>query len=191
MSLIPTFKIGVWNAWLFMSVFILQMLVIMLAGKRVSERSHVPANARQKPIERYAGIVATFVWLLALGYSIFLPIQLATVWFYTGLFFYVIGLILITIATFNFISAAADQLITTGVYRYSRHPVYLSTFLICLGAGIASVSLLFIFLSVIMAFCFNIEALIEERYCISKYGNSYREYQNNVPRWIGLTKRIG
>jgi hypothetical protein len=33
MSLIPAFEIGVWNAWIFMSVFILQMLVIMLLGK--------------------------------------------------------------------------------------------------------------------------------------------------------------
>jgi protein-S-isoprenylcysteine O-methyltransferase Ste14 len=190
MSLIPTFKIGVWNAWLFMSVFILQMLVIMFARKRVSERSHVPAEARKTLLERYTGNVATFVWLAALGYSIFLPLQLGTIWFYIGLFVFTIGLILITAATFIFISAGPDQLITTGVYRYSRHPVYLATFLIFLSAGIVSLSMLFICFSVILAFCLHKEALIEERYCAGKHRGDYQKYMNDVPRWIGLPKRI-
>jgi protein-S-isoprenylcysteine O-methyltransferase Ste14 len=172
-----------------MSVFILQMLVIMLVSKSVRERSHVPPEANKNRLERYTGIVASFIWFLALGYSIFLPFQLGTIWFYIGLFVFVIGLILITTATLDFITGDSEQLITTGAYRYLRHPVYLATFLICLGSGIASVSLLFIFLSMVLAFCFHREALIEERYCINKYGGAYQEYRNNVPRWIGLPKR--
>ena|GEM_PF-6546797 len=53
MSLIPAFKIGLWNAWIFMSVFLLQILVIMLADKRIWERSHVPTDARRNKLERY------------------------------------------------------------------------------------------------------------------------------------------
>lgn len=94
-----------------------------------------------------------------------------------------------SIATFNFITAAADQLITKGAYSFSRHPMYLATFFICLGSGIATVSWLFIFLSIIMALCFYQEAVIEERYCLIKYGNSYQEYMNKVFRWIGIPKK--
>jgi protein-S-isoprenylcysteine O-methyltransferase Ste14 len=190
MSLAPIFKIGVWNAWLFMSVFILQMLAIMLVGKHVSERSHVPVEVRKSRLERYTGNIATLVWLAALGYSIFLPLQLGTIWFYIGLLIFIIALILIITATFDFITTASDRLITTGAYRYSRHPVYLATFLICLGAGIASFSMLLICFSVILAFCLHKEALIEERYCIGKYRGDYQKYMNNVPRWIGLPKGI-
>ncbi|MGB7055846.1 MAG: isoprenylcysteine carboxylmethyltransferase family protein, partial [bacterium] len=184
MSFIPIFKIGVWNAWIFMSIFVLQMLVIIFVGKRVSERSHVPKEVQRSRLERYTGIIAHISWLLALGYSIFLPFQLQTTWFYIGLFVFIVGLILMTIATIDFITAASDQLITKGAYRFSRHPIYLATFFICLGAGIASVSFVFIFISIIMAFCLNKEAFIEERYCLDKYGRAYQEYLSSVSRWI-------
>jgi protein-S-isoprenylcysteine O-methyltransferase Ste14 len=191
MSLIPALKIGIWNAWIFMSVFLLQMLVIMCVDKRIRERAHVPIDARRNKLERYAGIMGNFIWLLAMGYSIFLPLQPGTTWFYVGLSVFIIGLIVLTVATFNFITTPADLLITKGVYHFSRHPMYLATFFICLGSGIAAASWLFIFFSVVMAFCFYQEALIEERFCLDKYGSAYHEYQNSVPRWLGVPKRIG
>ena len=189
MSLTPVFKFGIWNAWIFMSVFLLQMLPIVLVDKRVRERSHIPIEARRNKLERYIGIISNFIWLLALGYSVFLPLHLGTIWFYIGLSAFIIGLTLMAIATFNFISAPADQLITKGAYNFSRHPMYLATLFICLGSGIATVSWLFISLSIIMALCFYQEALIEERYCLNRYGNAYQEYINRTPRWIGVSKK--
>ena len=189
MSLMPAFKIGIWNAWIFMSVFLLQMLAIMFVDKRVWERSHIPIDARRNKFERYVSIIGNFIWLLAMGYSVFLPLQIGTIWFYIGLSIFIIGLALMVIATFNFIATPADQLITKGAYNFSRHPMYLATFLVCLGSGIATVSLLFIFLSIIMALCFYQEALIEERYCLNRYGNVYQEYINRTPGWIGVPKK--
>jgi protein-S-isoprenylcysteine O-methyltransferase Ste14 len=31
-------------------------------------------------------------------------------------------------------------------------------------------------------------AIAEERWCLEKYGDAYREYMNRTPRWIGLPK---
>jgi protein-S-isoprenylcysteine O-methyltransferase Ste14 len=186
----PALKIGIWNAWIFMSVFLLQMLVIMFADKRTRERTHIPIDAKRNKLERYAGIMGNVIWLLAMGYSIFLPLQPGTTWFYIGLFVFIIGLIVLTVATCNFMTTPADLLITKGVYHFSRHPMYLATFFICLGSGIAAVSWLFILFSVMMALCFYQEALIEERYCLDKYGSAYQDYLNSVPRWLGVPKRI-
>jgi len=172
-----------------MSVFLLQMLAIMFVDKRVWERSHIPIEARRNKLERYVGIIANLIWLLALGYSVFLPLQLGTTWFYIGLSVFIIGLTLMALATFNFIATPADQLITKGAYQFSRHPMYVATFFICLGAGIATGSWLFIFFSIIMALCFYQEALIEERYCLNRYGNVYQEYINRTPGWIGVPKK--
>ncbi|MCI0495649.1 isoprenylcysteine carboxylmethyltransferase family protein [candidate division KSB1 bacterium] len=188
MSLTPAFKIGICNAWIFMSVFLIQMLVIMLINKRVREKSHVPIEARRTWFEKYISVIGNFIWLLALVYSVFLPLQFGTTWFYVGLSVFIIGLTLMAIATYNFIATPVAQLITTGAYKFSRHPMYLATFFICLGAGIAALSWLFIFLSIIMAFCFYQEALIEERFCLSKYGNAYQEYINKTPRLIGVPR---
>ena len=138
-SLIPeSFKLGIWNAWIFMSVFILQMLVIMFINKRVWERSHIPINEKRNKFERYVSSLGNFIWLIAMGFSVFLPLQLGTIWFYIGLSVFIIGVILMAIATFNFITTPADLMITKGIYQFSRHPMYLATFFICLGSGIAA-----------------------------------------------------
>ena len=174
-----------------MSVFLLQILAMIFVDKRVWERSNIPVQERRNKLERYVGIIAILIWLLALGYSVFLPLQLSTTWFYIGLFLFVAGLTLMVIATFDFISAPPDQLVTKGAYNVSRHPMYVATFFICLGSGLASVSWLFIFFSVIMALCFYQEALIEERYCLNKYGNVYKKYVNRTARWIAIPKKYG
>ena len=190
MNFMPALKIGICNAWIFMSVFILQMMVIMFARESIRKKSHVPEEVKQTKRDKYTGIIANVVWLVALGYSFFLPLKLNTIWFYTGLIIFIIGLIIITAATYSFISTPSAQLITKGIYTFSRHPMYLSTFFICLGTGIASASWIFIFISIIMALFFYKEMLIEERFCLGKYGNFYKEYSERVPRWIGLPKKV-
>lgn len=181
-------KIVVWNAWIFMSVFILQMIVVMFADKDIRERSHVPKEVRRTISDKYIGTIANLFWLIALYYSVFLPLLFGTIWFYTGFSVFICDLFLLLFATSNFMTTPVDQLIQKGVYKFSRHPMYLSTFLICLGTGIATASWIFIFLSVIIAVCFHYKALLEERYCLNKYKDLYIEYMNSVPRWLGVPK---
>ena len=60
MVLVPTMEIGIWNAWVFMSAFIFQMIVIMFAGKQISERSHIPNNAKKTIFEKYIAYFPRF-----------------------------------------------------------------------------------------------------------------------------------
>ena len=71
--------------------------------------------------------------------------------------------------------------ISKGIYQLSRHPMYLATFLICMGTGIAAISWLFILLSLIMILCFHQKALVEERSCLDKYGSASKGYMKRVP----------
>jgi len=188
MSLVPAFEIGVWNAWIFMSSFLLQWLAIILAGKNVAERSGHPADMKRSKTEKRAGIIGNTIWLLATVYSIFLPLQLETPWFYPGLAIFLIGLGILTAATISFATAPFDKPITHGIYHYSRHPMYLATFLIFLGTSIASASWVFFLLGIANIFWMRTEALVEERYCLERYNDTYREYMNRMPRWIGIPK---
>jgi protein-S-isoprenylcysteine O-methyltransferase Ste14 len=172
-----------------MSVFILQMLVMMLGDKKVQQRTHIPPEARRTKSERNVSTTANLVWLIALIYSLFLPFKLHTLWFYIGLIVFVIGLIFLGSATMSFMTTPVDELITKGIYQVSRHPMYLSTFLICIGTGTATASWIFMLMSLLMAYCFRGEALIEERVCLEQYGRDYQEYTNRVPRWIGIPRR--
>jgi len=57
-----------------------------------------------------------------------------------------------------------------------------------IGIGIISASWVFILLSVVRAVSTFIIAIPEERFCLEKYGDSYREYMGKTPRWIGIPK---
>jgi protein-S-isoprenylcysteine O-methyltransferase Ste14 len=165
------------------------MLVMMLGDKNVQQRTHIPPEARRDKSERNISVIANLVWLIALIYSVFLPLQRNTLWFYIGLTVFVTGLIVLSLATMSFMTSPINELITTGIYRVSRHPMYLSTFLICMGTGIGTASWIFMLLSLLMAYCFRQEALIEERICLEQYGSDYQEYAKRVPRWIGIPRQ--
>ena len=181
-------RIGIWNAWIFMSVFILQMGVMFLLNKEASNRSHAIIKAKRTKLERVIAYIANFIWLMAMIYSIFLPIKVEGSWFIIGLFIFIIGLLLLAAATYNFVTTPSEQLITNGIYKFSRHPMYLATFFICLGSGISALSWLFIAMSIIIAICFYQEAIIEERYCLDRYADAYKEYMAKTPRLFGVPK---
>ena len=122
-------------------------------------------------------------------YSIFLPLAVGTAWFFAGLPVYILGLVLITIAMLAFIATPLDKPNTTGLYRLSRHPMYLGILLMYIGIGIASAS--WVYLLLILAYLATYRTVFiipEERMCCEKFGDSYREYMNNTPRWIGIPK---
>ena len=121
-------------------------------------------------------------------YSIFLPLELWTAWFYAGLAVYLLGIIISIAALVSVASAKPGEPFTTGVYRYSRHPISLGTLLPFIGVGIASASWLFLLLSAVLALISHFLAIIEEEATTRKFGDAYREYMKRTPRWVGLPK---
>ena len=188
MSLIPAFEIGVWNAWIFTIWLLIQDLVIRLANKEVYQRASHPSDVEPSFGHRIAGYISMPLWLSSTAYSIFLPFKLGTTWFYIGLIIFVVGLVMTVVATINFATTPMDEPIAKGVYRYSRHPMYVAIFLIYISVGIASVSWVFLLVSVVWLVLIRFAAVDEERYCLEKYGLAYREYMNRTPRWIGIPK---
>jgi len=186
MSLIPAFEIGVWNAWIFMLYNFLPMPLLMLVHKGTTKKGEPVPHSE---IEKKLYPVIWIVWLLAFIYSIFLPLQLGTIWFYIGLPISIVGLITFTIVIVTFATTPlGDEPLTKGLYRYSRHPMYITQFVMFLGVGIASASWVFILFSIVYTILSVVLVSSEERSCLEKYGNAYREYMNRTPRWIGVPK---
>ncbi|MHC3128904.1 MAG: isoprenylcysteine carboxylmethyltransferase family protein [Candidatus Bathyarchaeota archaeon] len=191
MFLIPEFELGVWNAWIFMiyvifSNFLPYVLSWKLIDKRVLKKlgADLPLSDNEKNLLN----IYSFLFFAIIAYSIFLPLKLGTVWFYVGLITYVVGVIIETIAMMNFFTTAVDKPVTKGVYRFSRNPMYFGIFLIFLGTSIACVSWVFLLLTAVFIILSHIVVVSEERFCLQKYGNAYREYLNRIPRWIGIPK---
>jgi len=188
-SLVPAFEIGVWNAWIFMAWPLIQNLVIM-AGKRLYQRFGGGSDTKPSQRRKIVSVLPTLLWLLSTAYSIFLPLKLGTTWFPIGLAIFLLGLVTITVATIDFATTPIEQPVTRGAYRYSRHPGYAGLVLIYLGVGIASASWIFLLVTIIWAGLLGMSAKEEERYCLERYGLSYRGYMDRTPRWLGIPRIV-
>ena len=196
MSLIPAFELGLWNAWilvLFIFLFIigLSSLVIRLFfGSSKSQESSKRYSAKPKLSEREKKLdyLSTVTLLASLFYSVFLPMDLGTGWFYVGLFVYMMSMIFGFIAMINFALAPLDKPATKGVYAISRNPMYFSMFLMFVGISLACVSWFFLLSTMIWIILGDSGVVAEERLCLEMYGDSYREYMKRTPRWIGIPK---
>jgi protein-S-isoprenylcysteine O-methyltransferase Ste14 len=190
MSLIPAFEIGVWNAWIFMIWSVIQTFGFMLLNKEVYKKAGNPPDMKLSQAYKIISSLSMPLWLLAIAYSIFLPLKLGTLWFAIGLIFYLLGLVMSISATIKFATTPINEPITKGAYRYSRHPLYTALVLIYFSVGIASASWVFLVYTIVWVLLLNITIKDEEDYCLGKYGEAYREYMNRTPRWIGIPKIV-
>jgi protein-S-isoprenylcysteine O-methyltransferase Ste14 len=185
MSVIPVFEIGIWNAWIFMLINFLPMPIIMRVHKGALEDSMRAYGEAHKTVNRIAWVL----WILTFVYSILLPLRLGEIWSYVGLPIAIVGTVTyIMVIVFFVTTPIGEKPITTGIYRYSRHPMYITQLVMLIGVGIASASWLFLLLTIVYTGLGFIYAGSEERICLEKYGDAYREYMERTPRWIGLPK---
>ena len=129
------------------------------------------------------------IYPLAFIYSIFLPLKIATVWFYVGLVICLVALAINYIAPINIAKTQiANEPVTKGVYHFSRHPIYLGVFVFFIGIGIACASWVYILFALVWIVLWFIAVPYEERDLIEKYGDAYRGYMDKTPRWLGIPK---
>ena len=191
MSLIPSFEIGIWNAWIFTAAFFTLLFLPLQLVPAISKNTTTRSLSTTVPlsgIEKIIDILVIVIMVLLVIYSIFLPLQLGTAWFYVGLGVFALAFITGAIIAVNWLTTPPSEPVTKGIYRYSRHPIYLSQALTFIGIGIISASWVFILLSVVRTISTFIIAIPEERFCLEKYGDTYREYMDRTPRWIGIPK---
>jgi len=186
-TVIPAFEIGVWNAWWFMIVFLLQWLAILIIPGHIAERTGDTGGVQTRQ-DRIVSFFINGLWVVATLYSIFLPFKVGKLWLWIGLLFFIAGLVILVLATISIAGTPMGKPFTSGVYRFSRHPGYLSMILVYLGVSIATVSWLFLLITVVTFFLLLYQVKKEESYCCVKFGDAYREYMDRTPRWIGSPK---
>jgi protein-S-isoprenylcysteine O-methyltransferase Ste14 len=189
LSLIPAFEIGLWNAWIFMLLEVLTFpLFTRIATGRAPEvegKSQVAAMSRTARITLYSSKI---IYIPAFIYSVFLPLKLGTVWLYVGLPITLMGFIAGVIVILNWAASPHGEPVTNGLYRYSRHPMYVTSFVFFLGVSIATASWVFLLFTILLIAASFYFAPVEERSCLEKYGDAYREYMNRTPRYIRIPK---
>ena len=72
-----------------------------------------------------------------------------------------------------------SKLVTTGIYRFTRHPMYYSLIFISIGVFIIKLSIYYLILTIILALIIKFKIALEEKYLINKFKN-YLLYKNEV-----------
>lgn len=141
------------------------------------------------PVYLFAGLL--LMWLFNHYWPLFWFAR--TPWSYLGILPILVGIGIAAVSANRFMRAKtglvpfdeATTLVTGGLYRYTRNPMYLGMFLILIGVAFmmgSSGALLpvFVFMLVIR---YNFVAG-EERFMEGTFGQSYLDYKAKVRRWI-------
>ena len=75
-------------------------------------------------------------------------------------------------------------LVKSGIYKYVRHPLYLSLFLLGTGVMLKNPEKVQIALGIVNLIALWITARIEENEMIAKFGDEYREYMKDSKMFI-------
>ncbi len=107
---------------------------------------------------------------------------------------YLVGFLIIIIAFIILLVAIKDlgrnlspfprpinnsNLVTNGIYRFTRHPMYYSLIFISFGVFIIKLSIYYLFLSISLVLIIKLKIALEERYLNNKFKN-YLIYKNEV-----------
>ena len=111
-----------------------------------------------------------------------------------SLFSNLLGFLIIIIATIILLMAIKDlgrnlspfprpkknsNLVTSGIYRFTRHPMYYSLMFISFGVFITKLSIYYLFLSISLGLIIKLKIALEEQYLKNNF-KKYLFYKNEV-----------
>lgn len=80
------------------------------------------------------------------------------------------------------------DIVQEGLYRYVRHPIYISNIVLLIGVFISSGSLWILLNIVLLGFYYLNSALREELVLLEEFPNNYRKYSDHTNRFIPARK---
>jgi len=123
-----------------------------------------------------------------------LPVQFWNFFQYGGLLLVFVGSVMLLSCIVNFafkgkgtLSPAfpAKKLVTTGLYCYSRNPMYIGVMLVLAGEMLFVLSLSLLIYSIIVFACFHTFIILHEEPRLRRvFGAEYENYTKKVRRWI-------
>jgi protein-S-isoprenylcysteine O-methyltransferase Ste14 len=137
-------------------------LIFILIAYFLGRFAPLPFTA--PPVLQYIGLVLTFIGVL-LGLAAFMEFR--------------------RVRTTLDPHGSAKQLVTSGVYRFTRNPIYLGFLLMVIGLPLNSG----LYWGFVMApfYVLTMNRLIiqhEEAYLERKFGKAYTSYTSRVRRWV-------
>ena len=77
-----------------------------------------------------------------------------------------------------------SELVTSGIYRYIRHPLYASLLYLAWGAFLKDISWVSVILVLLASASLFATAKADEQECIAYFGDQYQQYMRRTKRFI-------
>ena len=143
-------------------------------------------------------LLLSFIFIIITSLHIQLPIIISKfliniIWIkYIGIIFCIISLVIFLLALISFGKAwrigidetNSNELITSGIFKYSRNPVFLFMDLYSIGIMLIYPNIIFIIIMICTILCIHIQILQEEKFLINKFSDKYIEYMKKTRRYI-------
>ena len=147
-----------------------------------------------------AGVIAPPPLIAAAGVIVgyllnrVLPIRLSPEWFRgAGILLMVVAMIPALWAVASMIRAGTHpepshpttRIVTWGMFRFSRNPIYLSYTLFLVGLALFTLNVWMLAVAAAVWAVLHYGVILrEERYLERKFGDTYLEYKRRVRRWL-------
>lgn len=79
---------------------------------------------------------------------------------------------------------STERLVTTGIYRYVRHPMYASLLFLAWGAFLKAVTIGTLVLGAVASLALLTTAKTEEAENVARFGQAYRDYMRQTRRFV-------
>ena len=137
-------------------------------------------------------IFATMMWIITKSIPFF---SVSHIHYAIPLFMVITGIFLILMSSVAFLGQkttlnpmkpeSASVLIKTGLYQYSRNPIYLGLATILLGWGLYLNNIMALLLITVFVYYMNrFQIKPEEKALRQIFGVQFEEYKNRVRRWL-------
>ncbi len=183
MNLFPDIGFRLLNGWIYFAFYMIVFIITMSTCSKDVRKRLYDRSSWDRKTKRITALGKTFSFVNIIM-ILFGALQIGNIEFFIGNLVYLIGLSLLVISILNYRNAPSGKPIINGLYKISRNPQMISLYILFTGMILTIgswINLNFLFVSII---CSHFSILGEEKALIEQYGESYINYNSQVPRYF-------
>lgn len=180
----------------FYAAYFLKQIILKKQGIATNRLAKGQKPSRTEIVEKLL-LIITYLNAAAQYISVFLGSYFGAYMFpaiirYFGLFLAACGVLFFILAIVHMQNnwrAGVDetqktQIVTTGIYKYSRNPAFVGFDLLYIGTALAIPNLVLFVLAVLGVALLHQQILEEEKYLPKAFGEDYLQYKKAAPRYF-------
>lgn len=169
--------------FLIIPFFLIRFGLLSFFGKKAVYRVayFAPINKDEIPSYYVYQISTAAIFLYTAFLNFYFDFSVLT---FLGVLLYILAHILLAISIINFSSPDEMGLSVKGIYKYSRNPMYISYFICMIAWVLLTKSIVLLIIVIIYQISTHSIIISEERWCLEKFGDEYKEYMSRVGRYF-------